>query len=150
MPELSAFSKGREIAESNELAPDYARTLPGAYKLLDDEIELNSSRPTIKLSVQNTGDRPIQVGSHYAFVETNRALVFDRGRAVGTRLDIPAGTAVRFEPGDIKTVNLVEFAGKGVIYGGNNLTDGAFRGRREEILARAVTGGFGHKDEVGS
>jgi urease subunit beta len=83
----------------------------------DGEIELNAGRKTVKLSVTNTGDRPIQVGSHYHFFETNPALKFDRKKARGTRLDIAAGTAVRFEPGQSREVTLVALAGKRVVYG---------------------------------
>ena len=80
---------------------------------------MNADRETVRVEVTNRGDRPIQVGSHYHFVETNRALAFDRAAAYGMRLDIPAGTAVRFEPGETKTVNLVAIAGNRVIRGGN-------------------------------
>jgi urease subunit gamma/beta len=98
--------------------------IPGAAQILDGEIELNVGRATAEIPVTNLGDRPIQVGSHYHFIETNAALQFDRGAAYGKRLDIPAGTAVRFEPGETKTVKLVEIAGKRVIRGGNNLASG--------------------------
>jgi urease subunit gamma/beta len=91
---------------------------------MEGEIVLNEGRPTLTLSVENHGDRPIQVGSHYHFVETNRALVFDRRAAYGMRLDIPAGTAVRFEPGETKTVRLVAIAGARVIRGGNGWASG--------------------------
>jgi urease subunit gamma/beta len=84
---------------------------PGQLAYADDEIELNPGRPVTELDVRNTGDRPIQVGSHYPFADTNRALAFDRDRAAGLRLDIPAGTAVRFEPGDEKRVRLVPVSG---------------------------------------
>ncbi|MBL6691993.1 MAG: urease subunit beta [Pseudomonadales bacterium] len=90
---------------------------PGEYILADGDIELNAGRETIELAVSNTGDRPIQVGSHYHFAETNPALSFDRVRAKGYRLNIPAGTAVRFEPGASRTVELVAFAGERNIYG---------------------------------
>ena len=89
----------------------------GEYFIKEGEIELNAGRPVTEIKVANTGDRPIQVGSHYHFAETNLALEFDRDDAKGKRLDIPAGTAVRFEPGQSRTVNLVEFAGKKEIYG---------------------------------
>ena len=88
------------------------------------EIVLNEGRETISIAVTNLGDRPIQVGSHYHFFETNRALSFDRGKAYGMRLDIPAGNAVRFEPGERKTVQLVSLAGAKVSRGGNALADG--------------------------
>jgi urease subunit gamma/beta len=97
---------------------------PGSTEIKDGEIELNVGRATAEIPVTNLGDRPIQVGSHYHFIETNAALRFDRGAAYGKRLDIPAGTAVRFEPGETKTVKLVEIAGKKVIRGGNNLASG--------------------------
>ena len=87
--------------------------IPGEIVTLEGDIELNVGRPTLTIEVANTGDRPIQVGSHYPFSETNRALAFDRDRARGRHLDIPAGTAVRFEPGESKTVQLVPFAGAG-------------------------------------
>ena len=91
--------------------------IPGEYFIQDGEIELNTGRKTVTLSVTNTGDRPIQVGSHYHFFETNPALKFDRKKARGTRLDIAAGTAVRFEPGQSREVTLVALAGKRVVYG---------------------------------
>src|SRR6185295_8788890 len=97
---------------------------PGAVDVRDGEIELNAGRATAEVRVTNLGDRPIQVGSHYHFIETNAALKFDRAVAYGKRLDIPAGTAVRFEPGETKTVKLVDIAGKKVIRGGNNLASG--------------------------
>ena len=91
--------------------------IPGELLIDDGEIELNAGRPTIVLEVANTGDRPIQVGSHYHFAETNAALRFDRDCARGFRLDIPAGTAVRFEPGQARTVTLVALAGDRIVYG---------------------------------
>lgn len=97
---------------------------PGHVMVMEGEIVLNEGRPTLTLSVENHGDRPIQVGSHYHFVETNRALVFDRRAAHGMRLDIPAGTAVRFEPGETKTVRLVAIAGARVVRGGNGWASG--------------------------
>jgi len=90
---------------------------PGEIKTQPGEIELNVGRKTITLKVANTGDRPIQVGSHYHFYETNAALRFDRATARGFRLNIPAGTAVRFEPGQERTVELVEYAGERAVYG---------------------------------
>lgn len=97
---------------------------PGAMQVRPGEITLNAGRPTVMLAVTNLGDRPIQVGSHYHFIETNSALEFDRAKSYGMRLDIPAGTAVRFEPGETKTVQLVEIAGKKIIRGGNILASG--------------------------
>ena len=91
--------------------------IPGELFLKDDDIELNKGRKSLTLSVSNTGDRPIQVGSHYHFLETNPALKFDRKKARGMRLDIPAGTAVRFEPGQVREVTLVALAGRRTVYG---------------------------------
>jgi urease subunit beta len=90
---------------------------PGEYFIDDGDIELNAGRATLTIRVANSGDRPIQVGSHYHFYETNEALEFDRAAALGFRLNIPAGTAVRFEPGQERTVELVAFAGDRRIYG---------------------------------
>jgi len=98
--------------------------IPGEYFLADGDIVANHGRRTIELTVANTGDRPIQVGSHFHFFEANRALRFDRAQAFGMRLDVPAGTAVRFEPGDEKRVRLVELAGSRRIFGLNGLTAG--------------------------
>jgi urease subunit beta len=91
--------------------------IPGEFFIKDGEIKLNKGRKLVTLSVANTGDRPIQVGSHYHFFETNPALSFDRKKARGMRLDIPAGTAVRFEPGQTRNVTLVALAGKRAVYG---------------------------------
>ncbi len=94
--------------------------IPGELFIQDGEIELNKGRKTVTLSVSNTGDRPIQVGSHYHFFETNPALEFERTKARGMRLDIAAGTAVRFEPGQTRDVTLVAVAGKRTVYGFRN------------------------------
>ncbi|HAO33135.1 MAG TPA: urease subunit beta [Candidatus Competibacter sp.] len=91
--------------------------IPGEIVTADGDLELNAGRRAVRLTVANTGDRPIQVGSHYHFFETNPALRFDRARARGCRLDIPAGTAVRFEPGQEREVELVEYAGAREVYG---------------------------------
>jgi urease beta subunit len=98
--------------------------IPGEYLLGDGDVVANADRRTVELTVANTGDRPIQVGSHFHFFEANRALRFDRAQAFGMRLNIPAGTAVRFEPGDEKRVILVELAGARKVYGLNALTEG--------------------------
>jgi len=91
--------------------------IPGEMKVAAGEIELNKGRQTVTLAITNTGDRPVQVGSHYHFYETNEALSFDRDKAYGYRLNIAAGTAVRFEPGQSRTVELVALAGKRAVYG---------------------------------
>ena len=92
---------------------------PGELIVSEGEIELNPERATVTIKVCNSGDRPVQVGSHYHFFETNKALQFDRERTRGYRLNIPAGTAVRFEPGQERTVELVEYAGERTVYGFN-------------------------------
>ncbi len=97
---------------------------PGEFFLEDGDIVANAGRKTLTLEVKNTGDRPIQVGSHFHFYEVNRALEFDRDSARGMRLNIPSGVTIRFEPGDIKTVTLTELKGTRTVYGLNNLIDG--------------------------
>ena len=118
--------------------------IPGEIFPSDGEIELNKGRNPITVEVANTGDRPIQVGSHYHFFETNKALAFDRASAFGMHLDIPAGTAVRFEPGESKEVTLTEFGGTGEMLGLNGLTDGSWRDEavKTRALERARERGF--------
>jgi urease beta subunit len=99
--------------------------IPGEYVLATDPIEINAGRPTRRLEVANTGDRPVQVGSHFHFLEVNRCLVFDRTAAYGMRLNIASGTAVRFEPGDTREVELVAIGGSREVIGLNGLVDGA-------------------------
>ena len=119
--------------------------IPGSTEIKDGEIELNVGRARAEIRVTNLGDRPIQVGSHYHFIETNASLQFDRGAAYGKRLDIPAGTAVRFEPGETKTVKLVEIAGKKVIRGGNNLASGKVSAvGKKAALKKVKAKGFSH------
>jgi urease beta subunit len=110
--------------------------IPGEYFLAEGDVVANAGRRTVELTVANTADRPIQVGSHFHFFEANRALRFDRPQAFGMRLNIPAGTAVRFEPGDEKRVTLVELAGARRMFGLNALTEG---GDREQALRRLAT-----------
>ncbi len=98
--------------------------IPGEYLFDGAALEINAGRPTVTLEVNNTGDRPVQIGSHFHFFEVNRALHFDRQQALGMRLDLPAGTAVRLEPGEIKSVRLVPFAGERKVYGGSGLVMG--------------------------
>ncbi len=102
--------------------------IPGEMIVSDGEIELNAGRETVRLLVGNTGDRPIQIGSHYHFYEVNEALEFNREQARGMRLDIPAGTAVRFEPGDEREVQLVPFVGSREVYGFNGKINGELDG----------------------
>jgi urease subunit beta len=98
--------------------------VPGEWLLSDEPIEINAGRRTSRLSVRNTGDRPIQVGSHFHFYEVNRALEFDRGAALGMRLDVPSGQSLRFEAGDERDVGLVELGGSRRVIGFNSLVDG--------------------------
>ncbi len=117
--------------------------IPGEYLLADEAITANVGRRTVELTVANTGDRPIQVGSHLHFFEANRALRFERALAFGMRLNIPAGTAVRFEPGDERRVTLVELAGAREVYGLNALTDGPVDDTgRAAAVGRASREGF--------
>ena len=97
--------------------------IPGEYILAEESITANDGRDTVELTVANTGDRPIQVGSHFHFFEVNAALQFEREKAFGMRLNIPSGVAVRFEPGDEKTVTLTELKGNRIVYGLNNQTN---------------------------
>ncbi|MGY6696152.1 MAG: urease subunit beta [Roseinatronobacter sp.] len=99
--------------------------IPGEIICADGEIEINAGQPVTILTVSNTGDRPVQVGSHYHFAEANPGLAFDRSAARGQRLDIPAGTAVRFEPGQTREVRLVPYGGQQVVYGFNAKVMGA-------------------------
>jgi urease beta subunit len=117
--------------------------IPGEYLLAEGEVEANRGRQTVELRVVNTGDRPIQVGSHFHFFEVNKALRFARAAAFGMRLNIPAGTAVRFEPGDDRVVTLVEIAGRRIVRGLNRLTEGtADPARRNQLAHQAAARGF--------
>ena len=116
---------------------------PGELLVADGEIELNEGRDTVELTVVNTGDRPVQVGSHFHFFEVNRALRFDRRAAFGTHLDIPAGTAVRFEPGSEHDVTLVSLGGSRAVYGLNEMTDGPLDGQPgDDLVTRLRAAGF--------
>jgi urease beta subunit len=114
----------------------------GPYLPAEEPIEINAGRERRTLTVANTGDRAIQVGSHYHFFESNRALRFDRPAALGMRLDIPSGTALRFEPGDTRVVTLVALGGTRRAVGFNNLVDGSVSARESAALERAVQRGF--------
>ncbi len=120
------------------------RMRPGEIIALEGEIEINAGRRQATIAATNTGDRPIQIGSHYHFFEANPALDFDRAKSFGMHLDIPAGTAVRFEPGERKAVTLVEFGGTGELFGLNNLTDGSRRSDtvKADALRRARERGY--------
>ncbi len=122
----ASFPDGTKLVTVHEPIPSGGSGLvPGEVMPADGEIELNAGRASVTLAVANTGDRPIQVGSHYHFFETNAALRFDRAAARGFRLDIPAGTAVRFEPGQTRTVTLVALAGARTVYGFHGRVSGA-------------------------
>jgi urease subunit gamma/beta len=116
--------------------------IPGEIIPAPGTITLNAGRSAITLDVTNAGDRAIQVGSHYHFFEANRALRFDRAAAYGMRLDIPAGTAVRFEPGEAKPVQLIPIGGNRIVRGLNGITDGPLETQREAALARLAERGF--------
>ncbi len=118
---------------------------PGEYLLEPGDIEANVGLDTLSVVVANTGDRPIQVGSHFHFFEINKAMKFDRSAAYGMRLDIPAGTAVRFEPGEEKNVALVALGGNREVYGMNGLVSGFLdtKGAKEASLSKAAAEGFG-------
>ena len=114
--------------------------IPGEYRLRPEPIHCNSGREAIAVDVVNRGDRPVQVGSHYHFAEANRALEFDREAAFGRRLDIPAGTAARFEPGDRRTVRLVELAGRREVHGLSNAVNGPLDNENVDGGAATTTG----------
>jgi len=121
--------------------------IPGEYFLSDASIIINSERPTVKLTIVNTGDRPVQVGSHYHFFEVNKAMDFDREKAFGMRLDIAAGTAVRFEPGEEKEVQLVSFGGHQKIVGFNSLVNGSLQESavKKKAMKNMSSAGFKNK-----
>jgi len=116
---------------------------PGEYIISDEEIIANAGKATVSLRVTNTGDRPIQVGSHTHFFEVNKALCFPREEAYGFRLNIPAGTSMRFEPGDSRRVELTEYGGKKIVYGFSGLVNGPLEEKKSEALQKARDGGFG-------
>lgn len=143
---LALYGSFLPVPDVSLFAPAVAEPIPGSTEIKDGEIELNAGRTTIELPVTNLGDRPIQVGSHYHFIETNAALKFDRAVAYGKRLDIPAGTAVRFEPGETRMVKLVEIAGKRIIRGGNNLASGKVSSvGKKAALKRVKQKGFANE-----
>ncbi len=120
--------------------------VPGEYFTTDASVTLNEGREAITLEVTNTGDRAVQVGSHFHFAETNSALTFDRQSAVGKRLDIPAGTAVRFEPGDTRSVRLIDYVGTREVYGFNGLVNGHLNDPRTGKLRNVITDGLSHTE----
>lgn len=141
----ATFPDGTKLVTVHEPVPPTMKENPGEY-IVDEKAELtmNEGRETIELDVVNSADRPVQIGSHYHFFEVNKRLEFDRSAAFGMRLDIPAGTAVRFEPGDSKRVRLVKLGGARVGYGLNNLTMGHMDNPvvKEEALKKAKELGY--------
>lgn len=134
-PELALYGSGL-VKQANKIETDNSfNVVPGQVETLETPVEYNVNRKTVTLKVTNTGSRPVQIGSHCCFEETNRALKFDRKASIGYRPNIPAGTAIRFEAGETKTVELVEIAGEKLIYGGNALVEGTVQGRENEIDA---------------
>lgn len=123
--------------------------IPGEYILAQGDIEINVGRETATIAVVNTGDRPVQVGSHFHFFEVNKQMEFDRAKAFGMRLNIAAGTAVRFEPGEEKEVELVSFGGDRKIYGFSNLTNGETTSEKNgtAALKKAIEQHFKNKEE---
>ncbi len=121
--------------------------IPGEYFINDVPIIANKGRKTKKITVSNSGDRPIQVGSHTHFFETNKALVFSREKAYGFRLNIPAGTSVRFEPGDTKEIELTEYVGQKIVYGFNGLVNGKLSTRKQIAIKKARKLGFKDSDQ---
>ena len=113
--------------------------IPGEYILKKEDIVANADRITVRIVVVNTGDRPVQIGSHFHFFEVNKQMEFDREKAFGMRLNIPSGTAVRFEPGEEKEVELVEFGGSKKIFGFNNLVDGSLKEKNKKKAVETMT-----------
>lgn len=150
---LALYGSGLEMIPSPSIRPHIpvpdSSASPGEYLLAEAPLTLNAGRDVLALDVTNIGDRPIQVGSHYPFFETNASLRFDREKALGFRLDIPSGTAVRFEPGETKPVRLVAFAGERIVYGGNALVSGPLDGPNAAVaLDRARKRGFLEKERT--
>ena len=117
--------------------------IPGEYFLSKNPITANVGKKTIKINVKNTGDRPIQVGSHTHFFETNKALMFQRNKTFGYHLNIPSGTSLRFEPGDSRNVELTEFGGKKIVFGFNNLVNGKLTKKQKKIsVSKLQKNGF--------
>ena len=133
----ATFDDGTKLVTVHNPIP-YSKTsmIPGEYIVDEGEIELNANKQIITIEVENKGDRPVQIGSHYHFFEVNSALSFDRNQAYGKRLDIAAGTSVRFEPGSIKSINLIDFGGRRYVSGFNGLVEGFLDD--ENVKAKAM------------
>ncbi|MCE3039708.1 urease subunit alpha [Helicobacter anatolicus] len=138
-----SFADGTKLVTVHTPIEDNGKLNPGEYILKDEDIILNAGRESIKIVVTNKGDRPIQVGSHFHFFETNKLLSFDREKAYGKRLDIASGTSVRFEPGETKTVELIDFGGNQRVYGFNDLNNGQInQENKQKALEVAKAKGF--------
>jgi len=116
--------------------------IPGEFFLSNEPITANVGKSTTTVSVRNTGDRPIQVGSHTHFFEVNKALEFQRKQSYGCHLNIPAGTSIRFEPGETKEIELTEFGGKKIVYGFSGLVNGNLQEKQDEAFKKAIEQGF--------
>jgi urease subunit gamma/beta len=138
----ATFPDGTKLVTVHDPIPSGGENTPGAYLLAEAPIIANEGRETSSLLVRNTGDRPIQIGSHFHFFEVNKALAFDRRAAFGKRLNVPAGTAVRFEPGEEKPVELVALGGDQIVHGLNALTNGAIAEQETSAILRAKERGF--------
>lgn len=146
---LALYGSFLPVPDLSEFEGPLESLAPGEVSPIDGELEINAGREAVRLEVTNLGDRPVQVGSHYHFAETNPLLRFDRSIAYGRRLDIPAGTAVRFEPGESKTVDLVELGGQRVVRGGNALASGPVQESTRAAMAKnAETRGFAHRNKA--
>lgn len=132
----ATFEDGTKLVTvHNPILYDKNKLIPGEYFVDEGEIELNASKDIITIEIENKGDRPIQVGSHYHFFEVNKELSFERVKAYGKRIDIPAGTSVRFEPGSKKSVNLIDFAGRRYVSGFNGLVEGLLDDENVKVKA---------------
>lgn len=138
-----SFKDGTKLVTVHTPIEDNGKLNPGEYILKNEDIVLNAKKDTIEIKVTNNGDRPIQVGSHFHFFETNKLLEFDRQKAYGKRLDIASGTSVRFEPGESKTIRLIDFGGSQRIYGFNDLNNGQINeDNKKRALEKAKAKGF--------
>ena len=140
----ATFPDGTKLVTVHSPIKPNGKVTPGEYFFDDDELVINEGKDTVEINVTNTADRPCQIGSHYHFFEVNKQLEFNRRLAWGMRLDIPAGTAVRFEPGETKRVRLVEIGGERKGFGLNDLAQGSLDDEeiKEKAIAKAIESGF--------